>query len=299
MISLNKNISYQKYQCISKKIAEQYHYPTNIEHLLSLILPAFILKYGTSYEELIIDCFWNVPILIEEQENTIATAVYSSYLEQDTVKRFIVLNHYTSSSFLEHFDNLIHEYNHAINSYKNILKKDGNNTIVRSGLSYVLYQDHKKIFHKHIALEEVLNTKQTEETIQILLSLENNPTGSYEIESAIYSLKQELNGERYHSFAYAFLVKITIKLFENKTFFKTIEQLRLDGNIDLIPTWFDGITNQAHSYEILNDLLDSLLKDLKKTTSQKKTFFLKRKITKKIEQITNIIDLFDQGCLYK
>jgi len=288
----------QKYKKVSNEISLQYHYPKNIEHLLSLILPAFVMKYGISHEALILDCFWNVPILIHEKEDAIATALYSTYLEGDTVKRFIVLNHYNSSSFLEHFDNLIHEYNHAINSYKKILTKTEQGMLVRSGLSYVLYQTNGKV-QRHIALEEIINTKQTEEIINILAQFGKDTIDSYEIKTALYSLQQELQGNHYQSFAYSSLAVVTKNLVENKTFFKTVEQLRLEGNLDMIPSWFDHMTKESSSYERLNQLLDSFLMDLKSIRGKKVSIFLKSKLKKKIDEIEKIIHLFHENCLYK
>ena len=48
---------------LSDKISIIYHYPDNITHLLYLIIPAFIMKYGSSYKHLIEECFLMTPII--------------------------------------------------------------------------------------------------------------------------------------------------------------------------------------------------------------------------------------------
>ena len=44
----------------------KFRYPENIGHLLHLIIPAFILKYGLSAEHKILRIFESVPILRDE-----------------------------------------------------------------------------------------------------------------------------------------------------------------------------------------------------------------------------------------
>ena len=50
--NVNKFLS--RYIYYVNDISSEYSYPLNIRHLLYLIVPAFIIKYGISYEALIL-----------------------------------------------------------------------------------------------------------------------------------------------------------------------------------------------------------------------------------------------------
>ena len=56
----------------------KFRYPENIGHLLHLIIPAFILKYGLSAEHKILRIFESVPILIRDEHNEREQAFYTS-----------------------------------------------------------------------------------------------------------------------------------------------------------------------------------------------------------------------------
>ena len=62
----------------SNNLALKYNYPDNITHLLYVIIPAFILKYGNSNKKLIEECFSNVPILINDKQDKLYQAYYFS-----------------------------------------------------------------------------------------------------------------------------------------------------------------------------------------------------------------------------
>lgn len=131
----------------SNKIADGYHYPDNITHLLYLIVPAFILKYGISNKILVESCFENVPILIQDKQDKMYQAYYFSkpILKDNQYKivKGVVLNNYQNISLMQLLDNLVHEFNHAINSMKNEMLVD--DTIrIRNGLVYHYFD--KKIY---------------------------------------------------------------------------------------------------------------------------------------------------------
>ena len=108
---------------ICNHLYELYHYPDNILHLLYLIIPAFIIKYGVKNKDLIEKCFSTVPILIDDQKDTIYQAFYFSKPqkigEDISIFKGIVLRNYQNISLMQLLDNLVHEFNHAINSMKN------------------------------------------------------------------------------------------------------------------------------------------------------------------------------------
>ena len=57
------------------ELSLNYQYPSNISHLLYLIVPAFVIKYGLRNEATILKCFKEVPIIISDNQNK----VYQAY----------------------------------------------------------------------------------------------------------------------------------------------------------------------------------------------------------------------------
>ena len=51
----------------------------------------------------------------------------------------IVLNQYKNASLIDMLDNIIHEFNHAVNSMINEIKYDDKIVGMRTGLSYMIY----------------------------------------------------------------------------------------------------------------------------------------------------------------
>ena len=247
----------------SDELSSNYNYPDNITHLLYLIIPAFIIKYGSMHKELLENCFRNVPIIINDKQDTIFQAYYVSTPKYDngevvTNKR-IVLQNYNNISLIQLLDNLVHEYNHAINSYlKEVIVRD-NIIYVRTGLTYITYDINTfKSINKlpSYILEEVINTRQTEEVIDIIKKY--NDTSIESINNTIYAINSETNNS-YESKAYYLETKILNKLLINKTFIYTLENLRIEGNIDDIEKWFNDITGIKNSYKLLINNLNKII----------------------------------------
>ena len=184
----------EKYMSIIDQISLKYNYPDNIKHLLYVIVPAFIIKYKK--EQFIIDCLNNIPIIITGKEDPKIQALYVSYPYYEEIiktKKVIYLNRYNNIPFLQLLDNLIHELNHAINSYQNeiILEKDY--FCLRTGLTKTKYslKDIKIVErNKSYVLEEIINSKQTENLINIISNLESN---NEIINNTIYAVKKSIN----------------------------------------------------------------------------------------------------------
>ena len=109
-----------------------------------------------------------------------------------------------------------------------------------------------------IFLEEVLNTKQSEEIINIIASFGNYNILNIEFSNLLYTLKNEIGKGGYVSSAYLFQSLICDILIKNKTFYPTISNLRFKGYIEDIPVLFDNVIDKVGSYKYLN----SLLKDI-------------------------------------
>ena len=302
---MNNNIyAYvEKYKDYVDRIISKYEYPSNIAHFLYVIVPAFIYYYGIDKEQVILNTFSDIKIMFSKEQSNNITAYYSStpYREDNKVKtyKYVYLYNYDTSSLVLFLDNLVHEFNHAINSYKNEISIRDNKVYIRTGISYITYdfstltaitKDKKSI------LEEVLNTKQTEDIINIILSipLENDDS----INNLLSALKKEINLP-YKSNSYFLHSYICKYLLENKTFKSTLNVLRFNGDVEDIETWFDQIVGIDKSYEKLINNLDKIT-ELSHTYEKKKfKFFIKSKIRQLNNDVIRIIEVFNSNCNYK
>ena len=308
---VNINELLNKYIEFTNNISEKNNYPNNIKHVLYLIIPAFVIKYGLKHENMILGCFEKIKIHISDKENNNCTAYFTRVMKQNpegvtpkyyTVKA-VVLNQYKSASLIDMFDNVIHEFNHAINSMINEIKFDEKTVSMRTGLSYMTYKanDFSHIIDKtkDITLEEIINTKQTEDVINIIRSFSKYEVHNEEFNNAFYAINHSIEGE-YTSNAYYLQSFICKELMKNKTFIPTIENLRINGNVDDIAGWFDNITGQNGSYNKLTELLEEILKEEEKLATAK--WFKNLKISKirdKMHQVMNIIQEYENNCIFK
>lgn len=289
----------------SDKLATTYNYPDNITHLLYLIIPGFILKYGSNYRSLIEKCFMDVPIRIDDKQDKVYQAYYFShptYSNNEIVlNKGIVLNNYKDISLIELLDNLIHEYNHAVNSLQNEIKIT-DNVLIRTGISYNYFNKRNLTFIKksdEITLEEVINTRQTESIINIIRDLSNYSLESTVVSNTLYSIYHTAS-DNYTSGGYLLESIVCKKLMENRTFISTFETLRFDGQIEDLHHFFDTVTGKDGSLLELSKLLNKTL-ELQKQLSTTK-FFKNSKINK-IRELTSkallIVEKFNQNTIYK
>lgn len=291
---------------VADNISNKYNYPSNITHLLYLIIPSFIIKYGLENERNIINSFNEIPILINDKQDQVYQAYYQSIPiyqnNQIITRKGIVLNNYKNISLMQLIDNLVHEFNHAINSINQELKIVDEKLYIRTGLTAIIYntKDLKPIEKEdNSILEEIINTRQSEMIIDIINSLNNYQIENSTVVSTLYSIKNSINN-KYQSQAYMLQSLVCKSLIENKTFFSTIENLRFKGNIDDIGPWFDSITGSTNSYNKLISLL-KLTIEYQMELSKKKLF--KKGLINKIKNINkealSIVKLFDQNCNYR
>lgn len=290
----------------AENLENQYHYPSNITHLLYLIIPAFIIKYGIENERLILDSFTKIPILINDKQDQVYQAYYSSIpvIENDRylTHKGIVLKNYQNISLMQLLDNLVHEFNHAINSINQELKISDDKLYVRTGLTSIIYnKDNLNPIGKedNSILEEIINTKQSELIIDIINSFSNYKINNSTVVNTLYSIKSSISNS-YQSNAYLLQSLVCKRLIENKTFFSTLENLRFKGNISDIESWFDSITGHDGSYKRLIELLKLTLDyqlELEKNKLLK--YFVVNKIKKVNQEAMAIVNLFDQNCNYR
>ncbi len=289
----------------SDSLSHLYHYPDNITHLLYIIIPSFILKYGMNYRNLIEKCFSSVSIIIDDKQDKIYQAYYFS---QPTLKngeyqvlKGIVLNNYQNIGLMQLLDNLIHEFNHAINSFQNEILVD-DNIKLRTGLVYH-YFDKKtlKLLNKseNVMIEEIVNTKQTEEIINIIRTLSDYHIENTTITNTLYSIYHSIDSN-YRSNSYFLESLVCQKLLQNKTFFSTIEILRFEGQLEDIYHFFDSIVGKEGSLLLLSKYLTQSL-ELQKQLSHTK-WFKQSKINKIKEMNQKALDIvlkFDKHTIYK
>lgn len=306
----NINMMLERYIMFVNEISEKNNYENNIRHLLYIIIPAFILKYGPEQENTILKSFREVKIHISKKEDNVVTAYFirtPKKIMEEGKKKFyteknIVLNEYKTASLTNLFDNIIHEFNHAVNSINNEISYDDKVLKLRTGISYLIYDKSTLKFIKKSddsILEEIINTAQTEEIMDIINSFGNYKITNDEFNNALYSLKNEI-GKKYQSKAYYLQSYVCKELIKNKTFINTIATLRFKGFIEDIPRWFNDIVGKDNSYENMVGLLNEIF-ELEKSYAKSKFFknYKLNKIKEKISVVLRIADDFTNKCIFK
>lgn len=283
---------------------DKYRYPSNIMHLLYVIVPAFILKYGIQYKPLLEKCFDSVPIIIHDKQDKIYQAYYFSKPERknDSIvcTKGIILKNYRNINLMQLLDNLVHEFNHAVNSMQNEVQIQ-DCVLVRTGIIYHHFDLETLQFFKQgeeIVIEEVINTRQTELIIDIIRSFANYIITDSSIQNTIYSIFHATNS--YQSNSYFLESYVCKELLQNKTFFSTLEILRFNGRIEDIHLFFDSIVDKNGSFLKLSRCLFLSLNLQKELMSTK--WFKSYKINK-IKKVNNealdIIRRFNQNTIYR
>ena len=295
----NTQFLLSKYVLFVDEIGFKYQYPDNIKHLLYVIVPAFVIKYGIKKEHLILECLREIPIIITGKEEVRYQALYVSYPYKDgeiKTKKAIYLNRYNNIPFLQLIDNLIHEINHAINSFKNEIIIKEKIFYLRTGLAKTVFD--KNSFEliekeKDYVLEEIINSKQTESIVDIIMNLKDLKINNTKIQNTLEAIKNSIR-DKYISSSYFLMKHYCQKLLNNKTFLLTLENLRIEGNIDDIAIWFNGIYGSDSGYKTLIELLYQMLE-----LQNKKGFFNKRKRNDIAKQLIKISHQFNQNCNFR
>lgn len=281
------------------KLCDDFDYDSNIRHLLYLIIPAFIIKYGMNKEKVIHNTLRDVKIY---KSNQISKQVKGYYVARPInigknieIIKHLVLYNYESISLINLLETLIHELNHAINSYNNTIKVTNKYIYLRTGLTHLIYDKNTlesiKKDNSYI-LEEIINTKQTDDIVNIIKGFD--PNNSL-ISSTIFSI----NGETptvYKSESYILETFICKEIINNRTFIRTLENLRLSGEIYNVSSWFDDIYGKKGTYKEMTNLLIQII-NLERELSTKKIF--KNQIIYKIrnysKRVMNIINKFNDN----
>ena len=287
-----------------KSIIDEMGYPDNISHLLYLIVPSFIIYYGLDNERKIIDTFKSVPIIIKDAQDKMIQAYYMSdpYYIDNTIstRKFIILSNYENIELMQLLDNLIHEYNHAINSMIDEIRFDDKEIKIRTGLCFNTYNRDLVFINKDDSyiLEEIINTRQVEEVMDIINSLNNYEIEDSSISTTLYNVKNHIN-DNYESNSYGLGSMLCKELMNNRTFIRTLANLRLKGNVDDLDGWFDNITGESGSY---NRLIKLLKESQELDIELNKSLFKKRKLERiksDYKEAMDIINTFNNNSNYR
>ena len=149
---MNETFIIDKYHSIVDDLCDKNNYDNNVRHLLYLVLPAFILKYGIKNERIILDCFYNTHIFVDNKNNFGIEAYFDRKLEniddQIVTQKYIVITGFEKESYIYLIDSIIHEFNHALNSINNEIEVNDEGVKLRTGLSYVIYGKNNVIKNK-------------------------------------------------------------------------------------------------------------------------------------------------------
>ena len=282
--------------------SELNNYSNDIKYLLYIVIPAFIVKYGFDNKNLITKTFKEVPIIINNKEEKIYQAYYTNIpivLGDNIIQsKHIVINYYQDKPLIELVDNIIHEYNHAINSMNDGIKWDDNYVYLRTGLMYIKYnknnyEDNGK--DDSYILEEIINTKQTEDIVDIVNSFNKYNINNNIISTSLYNINKFINNN-YSSEAYLLQSTLCKELMNNHTLISVLSNLRFQGNIEEISYFFDNITGEDGSFNRLIKILNESVKLEEEFTKTK--FFKNRKIIK-IKRLymsaKEIVDTFNRN----
>lgn len=300
---MDSNLIIEREKRFIDRICDFYGYDSNLRHLLYIIIPAFIMKYGISKEKLILDTFKNIIIIKSNKKSEFLKAYYLSlpkYINNEYISmKQIVIYNYDKISLIELLDTLVHEFNHAVNSFLNEIVQDDKYILLRTGLTYRAYRKSDLSFIKKdpsFILEEIINTKQTEDIINIIKGFDSNNSS---ISNTIFSINGETEN-RYNSNSY-FLQGYTCKeILKNRTFISTLEELRIAGEVSEIEKWFDDIFGKSGKYKEFISLLNELY-NLENDYSKKKIFkfLVLNKIRDTSNSIKKIIDVFNNNLAFK
>ena len=300
---MDSNLVIEKEKAFIDQISDRYEYDDNMRHLLYIIIPAFVIKYGIKNESLILNTFRDIRIIKSDKQDKYVKAYYSSHPvyengEYSTVK-FMVIQNYNKISLIDLLDNLVHEFNHAVNSYRDEIRVTKNYIYLRTGLTYRVYKKDPLTFVRKdpsYLLEEIINTKQTEEVINIIKSFDFE---NRDISNTIYAINNETD-HKYNSNSYYLESYACKQILENRTFINTLANLRLVGEVFNITKWFDDITGQEGSYKELISLLNKIY-DLEKEYIDRKLFksLTLGKIRETSRKIMRIVETFNNNVNYR
>lgn len=300
---MNSNSVIEREKEYIDEISNRYDYDSNIRHLLYIIIPAFIIKYGLDKEKLVLNTFRDIRIISSNKESKYVRAYYLStpYKSNGEFKtrKNMVIQNYESIGLIELLDDLVHEFNHAINSYVNEIKVTSKHVLLRTGLTYRIYNKEDLSFikkHESYMLEEIINTKQTEEIINIIKEFDPNNSS---ISNTIYAINSETK-HKYSSDAYYLQSYVCKEILNNRTFISTLANLRINGEIYDINNWFDNIVGEKGKYKELNKLLNEVY-DLEMKLVEKKILksFTINKIRRVSTEIMLIVKEFNNNVNFR
>ncbi len=300
---MNANEIIEREQRKIDSICDKYHYDSNIRHLLYLMIPAFIIKYGISKERLILNTFEDIQIVISDEKNKYVKAYYSSTPKKVgdsyTSEKYMLIYDYQNIGLIDLLDNLVHEFNHAVNSYQNEIRVTPHYVILRTGLTYRAFQKEDLSFvkkHDSYILEEIINTKQTSDIINIMKGFH---TLNSSLSNTIYAINSETE-HQYNSNSYYLQSYACKEILNNRTFISTLEKLRLSGEVYELSKWFDDIVGKRGTYKELIRLLREVYDMEYKYATQSffKTMTLS-KIRDLTSQILRIVEKFNNSVNYR
>lgn len=302
----NINPFINKYILFVDELSKEMNYNNNIKHLLYVIVPAFVLKYGINNSSYIESCFKKVKVYIKNSEDKYVTASFNRRLVKEGssyyTEKYIVVNDFYLSNLSTIIDNFVHEFNHAVNSLNNEIIETDKYIKVRCGIAFLNYQKKDLVFvgkSNENALEEILNTKETEEIINIIKEFVSFKIDNQEFSNLIYTINKEI-ANNYVSDAYYYQKTICKSLVNNKTFTPTINNLRFKGNVEDVEKLFDDVIGEKDSYKRLNNLLTDMHTYIIKYSNAK---LFKNRYLNKIKSLTkdvnNLILEYDNKCIFR
>lgn len=246
-------------------IAKKYDYGEEEKKIIKVAYDLFVNYYEN--QKRIEDVLENVPFFIKKEKGSVKALFARRIYKKDkkyATKSKIVIRKADVFNLNDLLDEVVYQYNEAINSYKNELTIEKDKVIVRRGIELKILSKSlktEKIYNSLI--EGAINSFQSEEILQRLTKQQNK----------LYNIKGNENYLKYQKERH-FLKPIL----KSEDLMNIINNARIEGHIDSLEDKFYELTKVQNFFYKINNLLEenNLLETRYKSTKILKSFYNKK-----------------------
>lgn len=272
--AVNSLFSYSK--SVVDQLCRNYDRPKELRNMQYLIFAGMISYYGFEHIDVITEAYRKNQFIYTKDslydcleklgcvskstldnisDDTIAVFLNEHFYNNSTNTMFtegkLVISddmNYAPDELLEY---VTHEVNHAVNSVKKDIVPFGNKYKTRRGLHIVDYNTGRK---DNKYMEEAVNTLQTEDIMDHILSFTEYKIEDPEIRYELDKLKYAV-GKKHEHRGYPIISSIIRPLYENGKFNFVLKERRIDGNVSFINNEFDAKAGKD-SFDALSRCID-------------------------------------------
>ena len=274
--AVNSLFSYSK--SVVDQLCMNYDRPKELRNMQYLIFAGMVSYYGFEHIDVITEAYRKNQFIYTKDslrdcleklgcvsrstldnlsDDTIAVFLNEHFYNNSTNTMFtegkLVISddmNYASDELLEY---VTHEVNHAVNSVKKDIVPFGKKYKTRKGLIISDYNSGEK---RNVFMEEAVNTLQTEDFMDHILSFTDYKIEDTEIWYELDKLKNGLGMKHEHR-GYPIISSIVKPLFENRKFNYVLKERRIDGNVNFISSEFDAKAGTS-AFDTLSRCIDRI-----------------------------------------